>query len=352
MAGGAGVRFWPLSTESLPKQFITAFTETSLYQGTIERARNLADPEQILVMTNESLLPYVRSQSPEIPLENVILEPCRRDTAPAIALAASLAERRWPGSVMAIMPSDHLIRDVEGFTATMRLAVEQAVKGGLGTVGIHPTYPATGFGYLHCATAQGRVRQVRRFVEKPDRAKAETFLHSGDYLWNAGVFVWQSAIFLTELEKYQPSIFNATQRIAGAWRTPEFDTVLKDRFTHVSPISVDFGVMEKASEVWTVTSSFDWNDIGGWTAAMELVERDDDDNRTKGSIFLDQCRNNFVLSTDRFHPVLCVGVQDCIVVHTPHGTLVCHRDMADGLKPMVEKLLRDTPRPQTALAVG
>jgi mannose-1-phosphate guanylyltransferase len=344
MAGGAGVRFWPLSTDALPKQFMTAFSETSLYQSTVARARTLAPADRILVMTNATLVDLVRAQSPEIPAENVILEPARRDTAPALGLAAALVQRRWPGSVMAVLPSDHLVRDVEGFRTSLLLAAERATQGGLGTIGIHPSYPATGYGYLHVERGD-RVRAVQRFVEKPDRARAETFLADGGYLWNAGIFIWQVERFMAELGRCLPDVHGGVLTIAEAWSTPRFGNVLNEVFTGLTRQSIDYGVMEKTRDVWTVTAAFDWNDIGGWTAAMDLVPSDASGNRTRGRIVLDRAHNNFVLATDPGHPVLCAGVQDSIIVATPNGTLVCHRDLADELKPMVEALLRPVPAP-------
>jgi mannose-1-phosphate guanylyltransferase len=222
------------------------------------------------------------------------------------------------------------------------LAAERAQAGGVGTVGIQPTFPAIGYGYLH-TSGQERVRTVQRFVEKPDRTRAQTFLDSGEYLWNAGIFVAQTETFLREVERFQPHLRAAVDRIAASWGQSDYDSVLQREFTAVTSISVDFGVMEKASDVWTVTSAFDWNDIGGWMAAIDLIPPDENGNRTRGAIFLDAARNNFVLSTDSHHPVLCVGLQDCVVVATPDGTLVCHRDRVEDLKPMVQKLLAEAP---------
>ncbi|MHB2018113.1 MAG: mannose-1-phosphate guanylyltransferase [Candidatus Xenobia bacterium] len=338
MAGGAGVRFWPLSTEALPKQFITTLTDRSLYQMTVERALALAPAEQILVMTNAALVSVVRDQSPELPSANAILEPCRRDTAPAMALAAAIAERRFPGCLMVVMPSDHLIRPAHAFQETIQLALQRAGEGGLGTIGIPPTHPATAYGYL-LTEGETRLRRVQRFVEKPERARAEGFVADPAYLWNGGIFIWQAAGFLEQLRSLLPETAALMERVAAAWGTADFEVEKARAFDAVKPISVDFGVMEKAPEVWTVSASFDWSDVGGWRAACDLLEADEQGNRLRGAVVLEDCRNTFALSADPQHPILCVGMRDVLVVSTPAGTLVCPQSRADDLKPLVERIL-------------
>ncbi len=344
MAGGAGTRFWPLSTESLPKQFLTAFADESLYQQTIRRARRLVSPERILVMTNRALAGHVRTQSPEIPEENVILEPRRRDTAPAVALAAMIAEARWPGSVMIVMPSDHRIESTEGFVKTVAVAANRARQGGLGTIGIRASFPATGFGYLKIEEHDppcGRALKVSRFVEKPDRKRAEEFLASGQYLWNAGIFLWQGATLLAEVERHLPALYRALEPLGQALGSEEFGDKLCQAFAQAPSISIDFGVMEKASEVWAVVAEFDWSDVGGWKAARELIAPDAEGNRVRGPVLMHRSGGNMVVAADGSPPVVCAGASGLIIVSTRNGVLICTEETADELKPLVSKLEKE-----------
>lgn len=344
MAGGAGTRFWPLSTESLPKQFLTAFADESLYQQTIGRARRLVSPDRILVMTNRALAGHVRNQSPEIPEENVILEPKRRDTAPAVALAAMIAEARWPDSVMIVMPSDHRIESAQAFVKTVTVAANRARRGGLGTIGIRPRFPATGFGYLRIEERNpppGEALKVLRFVEKPDRKRAEEFLASGQYLWNAGIFVWRGAALLAELKRHLPALYRALEPLGKALGSNEFEGKLSQAFGQAPSISIDFGVMEKASDVWAVVAEFDWSDVGGWKAARELIAPDAEGNRVRGPVLMHRSSGNMVVAADGSPPVVCAGASGLIIASTRSGVLICTEETADELKRLISKLEKE-----------
>jgi mannose-1-phosphate guanylyltransferase len=343
MAGGAGVRFWPLGTEDRPKQFLTAFSGQSLYRQSFERACALSAVEHILVMTNERFAALVREQSPELPSENVILEPCRRDTAPAVTLAAVWIEKRWPDSCMVVLPSDHLVKDRDGFRSTILAAAERAREGGLVTIGIPPTYPATGYGYLFLEKGEaqpGKAVRLRAFIEKPDRARAEAFLADGRYLWNAGMFVWRASVILEAVRRYLPGVYEALAPLGESVGRREFCSEVRRAFDRLQPISIDYGVMEKAEQVWAVPACFDWSDVGSWNSVMDLLPQDRDGNRVSGRVAVDSARNNLLISTVSGRPLLCSGIENCIVVHTQEGVLVCHRDRAESLKPLVETILR------------
>jgi mannose-1-phosphate guanylyltransferase len=344
MAGGAGVRFWPLGTEDLPKQFLTVFSSRSLYRQSVERARALAPIGRILVMTNEKFADLVREQSPELPPENIILEPCRRDTAPAVALAAVLIEKRWPDSCMVVLPSDHLVRDGDGFRTTILAAAAKALEGGLVTIGVPPAYPATGYGYLFLqerTVRAGQAVRLRAFIEKPDRARAEAFLADGRYLWNAGMFVWRTSVILEAVRRHLPEIHDALAPLGALIGRPDFASGVRRAFDPLRPISIDYGVMEKAEQVWAVPAGFDWSDVGSWKSLMDLLPQDSEGNRVIGRVTVDAAGNNLLITTVEGRPMLCSGIQDCVVVHTQEGVLVCHRDRAEVLKPLVETILRE-----------
>jgi mannose-1-phosphate guanylyltransferase len=323
MAGGAGTRFWPLSTPDLPKQFVTALTDRPLYVQAAERAHLLVPWERILVMTHAGFVDLVREQTPEALPENVILEPMRRNTAAAIILAAIVISHRWPGATMVVMPSDHLIADLDAFRQTLSKAVARARRGGLGTIGIPPTSPATGFGYLRLAKGRERAEPVRveQFVEKPDRARAEKYIASGRYVWNSGIFVWRVKAFLEAAARHLPQVCEPLAELCKVVDTPAFAFHVHQVFRHIESISVDYGIMEKAEDVWAVPATFSWNDLGSWLAAAELLPADAAGNHVRGKVILGGARGNVVIA-DSGTPLV-----------------VCHKDMMEHLKALLERVL-------------
>lgn len=340
MAGGFGTRFWPLGTAEQPKQFLTTLAGRSLYRQAAERARTIVPWDRILVMTNAAHVGLVREQTPEVPEENIIGEPMRRDTAAAVVLATLIAERRFPGSVLVITPADHLVSNLEAFRRTVAAAVARARQGGLGTIGIRPTHPATGFGYLQLThrPADAEAVPVLEFVEKPDAQRAAKFVASGQYLWNAGMFIWKAGTLLEAARQLLPDVSAALEPLAESAGTPAFADRARQAFQSLRAISVDYGIMEKAEDVWSVPALFDWSDVGGWLAAADLLAADDDGNCVHGSVLLDAATGNIVVA-DGDNPVLVVGVKDCVIVHGPGGTLVCDKSHAERIKPLVEKIL-------------
>ena len=340
MAGGAGVRFWPLSTPTRPKQFLTELAGRSLYVQAFERARSLVPPARIQVMTGAGFLDFVREQTPGVPRGNVILEPLRRDTAAAAILAALVVARRRPDGIMIVLPSDHFVGDAAEFRQTMAAAVARARRGGLGTVGIRPTRPATDFGYLQLADPPmpRRPQRVERFVEKPRRRKAEQYVASGTYLWNSGIFVWQARELLRAAEQHLPGTYRALAGLADAVTAKDFPRRARKAFSRIRPISVDYGIMEKADDVWCVPGAFEWDDVGGWLAAERLMPADARGNRIRGRVFLDEVAGTLVLGQPD-HPIAVAGLTDCIIVHSEAGSLVCHKSAVERIKPLIQRLL-------------
>jgi mannose-1-phosphate guanylyltransferase len=345
MAGGAGTRFWPLSTETKPKQFLRLFGERSLLQMSYDRIFGLVPPERVLVLTNQRFVSLVREQLPDVPAGNIIGEPHRRDTAAAIALAALLCERRVGAGTMAVLTADHLIEPVELFQGTLRSAVKAAGDraGALYTFGVKPVYPATGFGYLQrgeLVLEDDGVEhyRLRRFREKPDRATAERYLESGEYYWNSGMFVWSTAAILSELRRHLPDHMERLAPAAARDGEADFEQALARAFEPLTPISIDFGVMEKAQNVRCVASAFRWNDVGGWLALEEFLDHDDAGNACRGRPFAVNSGHNVVFCEDPEEVVALVGVEDLVVVRTGGRTLVAHRDRAEQIKQLVKKL--------------
>ncbi len=343
MAGGAGTRFWPLSTETKPKQFLTLFGERSLLQLSYDRVASLVPPERVLVLTSARFTQLVREQLPELPAANVIGEPLRRDTAAAVALAALVCRERWGDVTMAVLTSDHLIRPVELFQRTLTSAAAGAREGALYTFGIEPAFPATGYGYLQRGE---RVReedgvahyQLLGFREKPDAETARQYVESGSYYWNSGMFVWTTSAILAELRRQLPEHLEHLEPAAAALGRPDGDERLREAFEPLKPVSIDFGVMEHAASVRCVASAFEWSDVGGWLALEPFLAPDGAGNARRGELRAAASRGNLVFCEDPEEVVALVGVEDLIVVRAGRRTLVVPRSRTEEIKKLVASL--------------
>ncbi|MEK7436368.1 MAG: mannose-1-phosphate guanylyltransferase/mannose-6-phosphate isomerase [Pseudomonadota bacterium] len=345
LSGGAGTRLWPVSREAHPKPFIVLPDGQSLMQKTLLRAAALR-PDAILTITNRDYFFITRDAYAEVALApgialDYLLEPCGRNTAPAIAAGAlRLRDQFGDAAIMLVLPSDHLISDVAGFSAAVKSAVELAEQGHLVTFGITPSGAETGFGYIEADQAHklgSAGMAVRRFVEKPSREKAEEYLASGHYYWNSGMFCFRVGDFLAELARCAPEVSDA---VAAAWQaTPRAQTPVEidaASFARVADISVDYAVMEKAQGVAVVPGRFDWSDIGSWQALSELVRADAEGNRVQGAAVLIDSKNCYVRSEDRL--VAALGVDNLLVVDTPDALLVADRNRAQDVKSIVQRL--------------
>jgi mannose-1-phosphate guanylyltransferase len=349
-AGGSGTRLWPLSRAGHPK-FLHALTGTplSLLQATYGRLSDLAAPETTFVVTGVAHAAAVARQLPGLPEGNILVEPTPRDSCAAIGLAAAIIARRDPHAVMGAFAADQLVRDVPAFTSVLRAAIRGAEDGLLMTIGITPTHPETGYGYLHVGepTGSGDVCKVASFEEKPALPLAQSYVDSGEYLWNAGMFVWRVDVFLDELARQQPSLHDGLIHIAEAWDTPDREETLAEIWPDLTKISVDFGVMEGAGVaglVGTVPGQFGWNDVGDFHTLGELLETDTAGNvvvnldpaAPTGVIMQDAERVVVVPQSGRL--IAVVGVNDLIVVDTPDALLVCPRSRAQDVKKLVDSL--------------
>lgn len=347
MAGGSGTRFWPMSRPERPKQFLNLTGERTMLQVTFDRLEGLVPPDRVLVLTNAKFADLAREQLPELPADNVIGEPMPRDTSGAVALAAALVEKKWPGAVLAILAADHTIEPAARFREVLAGAAEVAqAEGGLYTFGIQPRHAATGYGYLEVGDKLGERRgaafhKLAAFREKPDLPTAEAFLASGRHLWNSGMFVWRTTDILAEIERHLPQHFAAMRAAAEAWGSPTFEMALKTAFEPLPKVSIDYGVMEKAVDVRCAVADFDWNDVGGWVALEQVLPRDADGNWTQTALSALDSRDNIVVSEQNGHRVVCIGVTDLIVVTTPNATLVCRKDDAERIKKVVESLPKE-----------
>ena len=343
MAGGAGTRFWPLSTEEKPKQFLAITGERSLLQLSYDRVIGLVGPQRILVLTNERYVDLVRQQLPELPEENVVGEPCRRDTAAAVCLASLLTEARFGSTaVMAVVTADHVIGPIEEFHKAISEAEAACSGGGLYTLGIEPKYPATGFGYLEMGEAltTGELShfQLKSFKEKPDRSTAEHFLSEGRFYWNSGMFVWTVTSILKEFETHLPEHLEILRPAIDSMEGTEGWKGVCQAFARLSKISVDYAILEKAEDVRTVIPRIDWDDVGGWLAIAKYLETDSCSNSVNGTATLVESEGNICYVADPTEEIVLVGVRDMVVVREDGRTLIVHKDKLDRLKAAVASL--------------
>jgi mannose-1-phosphate guanylyltransferase len=345
MAGGRGERFWPESRLACPKQLLPIVGDQAMLVQTIDRLNGLVPVQDVFVITNVEQRAAVLEVCPELDPEKVIGEPVGRDTAAAVGLATILVARENPNAAFAMLPADAVIHDAEGLRATLETAFAAAEANAvLATVGITAAFPATGYGYIQQGDALGtfmgrEVFNVKRFVEKPDHETAQRYLDSGDYFWNAGIFVWSVASIAAELEKNTPSLWRALQAIeAELAEGGAIDPLLEAHYPGLEKISVDYAIIEKAETVVMVESGFDWDDVGEWPAVERHYPSDDAGNVVRGVAQLQDSSNNIVYSRDNNHLVALLGVQDLIVVKTADATLVCHKEKAQEIKSLVQTI--------------
>jgi mannose-1-phosphate guanylyltransferase len=344
-AGGAGTRLWPLSRAGHPKFLHALGTgERSLIQATADRLAPLAPPERTYVVTGGAHAPAIARQLPGIPAENIVVEPGPRDSAPAIGLAAALIARRDPDAIMGSFAADHLVCDSAAYTSVLRTAIAAAREDMLVTIGITPTGPETGYGYIRHGkplSVEGALA-VEEFKEKPPLEVARAYVESGRYEWNAGMFVWPVRLLLAEIARQLPELAAGLDRIAAAWDTDERDLVLADVWPSLPRISIDHGVMEGAAErglVATVPGSFGWNDVGDWDTIGSILPADGDGNViTGGGRLVAVDTTGAVVSAGPGRTITVLGMKDVVVVDTADAVLVCPRDRAQQVKNVVDEL--------------
>jgi mannose-1-phosphate guanylyltransferase len=355
MAGGRGERFWPLSREKMPKQLLALLGKKSFLQEAVERVLPLVPAKNIFVITNEVQLPEVRKQLPKIPKANLVAEPVGRDTCAAVTLGAALVGARSTTGVMAVLPADHVIPDAKKFQQILGDAFDLASRGqAIVTIGIKPTEPATGYGYIRVGnelpTPGGAKKskttffKAEQFVEKPNFERALEYMNSGQYRWNAGMFVWSFVTITNGLEKHQPEMFAACQRwfkVAG--NPAKLAKVLAREYPAIRKISIDFALMEHAQNVIVADGAFEWDDLGAWPALARHLKADPEGNCAVADfLHVDGARNIiYDARTKNRTPIAVVGLRDSILVQTDDAVLLAHKSQAQKIKELVKKLAED-----------
>lgn len=344
MAGGSGTRFWPRSKTVKPKQYLNIFGDDSLLQDTINRFATFTENENIYIVSSATQAKVLEEQTPMLPKENLIYEPVGKNTLPCIGLAAMYAELENPDGIMVVSPSDHLISNDGLFKDTVLAAAKIAdEKDGIVTIGITPTYPATGYGYVQTAediTGTEKIKQfkVERFVEKPDEATATKYLMQGGFYWNSGLFVFKVSVFLKAVAEFAPELYADLRKIQADLGNPTYNQTLDTIYRAVQSISVDYGIMEHAKNIYLVEGNFDWNDLGSWESVYLADEKKDENgNAGAGETILLDTKNSYVYSEGE-ELVAVVGLEDVIVVRDGNTTLVCKRENAEDIKTIVDQL--------------
>ncbi|MCP5515985.1 MAG: NTP transferase domain-containing protein [Verrucomicrobiales bacterium] len=351
MAGGRGERFWPLSREKHPKQFLTLVGGRSLLQQAVDRVAGVVPPENVFVITNEAHVAATRRQLPELPKSNIVGEPCGRDTCAAVTLGAALVGARSVTGVMAVLPADHLIPDTRGFQRVLKDAFDLAGRGQvIVTIGIRPTEPATGYGYIEMGDPLPPPRGAqptrtvfhvaKRFVEKPDLARAVEYQNSGRHRWNAGMFVWSFATVTEGLARHQPDFAAACERWFRVGATPRLTKVLAADYPEIKRISIDYALLEQAHNVVVAEGNFAWDDLGAWPALARHLKHDAEGNGAAADFVHVDAARNLIFDARTKHRTLvaAVGLTDCVLVLTDDATLVAPKSHAQQLKALVTKL--------------
>ncbi|HKI78564.1 MAG TPA: mannose-1-phosphate guanylyltransferase [Ignavibacteriaceae bacterium] len=339
MAGGVGSRFWPRSKEKTPKQLLKIFGDNTMIQDTVNRLNGLVENENIYVITNKIQKPEIVNQIKNVPDENIIEEPFGRNTAACIGLASIIIGEKTKDGITIILPADHIIKEKEEFHRTLKNAAKFAYESkGLVTIGIKPTRPETGYGYIQVddKNVSENISSVLTFAEKPNYATAVRFLESGDFFWNSGMFIWRVDSILEEINSYMPDLGDGLLKIKKEVNSKDYSTVLNNVYGQLKSISIDYGIMEKSKRVFLTKGNFSWSDVGSWEEVYNLSKKDENGIATVGDVYSEMAVDSYIYSPDKFTAVL--GVDNLIIINTDDALLVCRRDQSQNVKKIVDYL--------------
>lgn len=337
MAGGKGTRFWPLSTEKKPKQFLKLLGKETMIQMTVNRIKKLIPMERIFVVTASEYVDLVKEQLPELTHKNIIVEPEGRNTAPCIALSAFNIEKYYKDATIVVLPSDHLIKDEDRFIDIINLAYKfvEEKEEGIVTFGMKPTRSETGYGYIKAIENEKLmidnevIYKVDRFVEKPDLEMAKMYIEDGNYLWNGGMFIWKAKTILKLTERYLKTTYDILNEIALS-SEEDYEEKLKEKYCKVESVSVDYGIMENAKEIYVIPSDIGWDDVGNWSALERYTEKDKYNNVHVGNVKNIEGNNNLIVGKDK--PIITLGLDNVFVVETDDVILLCKKEDLQNIK--------------------
>ncbi len=324
----------------MPKQFLKLFGDGTMIQNTAHRIEEIVPQERIMVVTNNDYVPIVNEQLPKIPTDNIVGEPVAKNTAPCVAIAAELLLKKDPDAIMMVLPADHHIEDKATFLSILKTAIDKANEGdNLVTIGIQPTRPETGYGYIHAGKSEaGNVMKVKGFKEKPNLDRAQKFVASGEYYWNSGMFIWRADTILKEFKKHLPDMYELVKDTSPELYTDTHSAAINDFYLNSDSISIDYGIMEQSSNVFVVPGNFGWNDVGSWTSVYELSDKAAAGNAIQAiHATFAGAENNLVVSNSE-KMISVVGLDNIAVVETDNAILVCNLDEAQNVKEIVDIL--------------
>jgi mannose-1-phosphate guanylyltransferase len=344
MAGGSGSRLWPVSRKKHPKHLLPLLGERTLFQGTMDRLEGLLAPDHILVVTTADQARALKKQAPQLPEENFLVEPEPRGTAAVVGLAGVVVRLRDPDAVMLVLPSDHSIRNRDLFQLVVRSAVRIARKGYLVTLGIAPTFPATGYGYIQRGNPLEEesaypAYHVRQFKEKPTAAQARSMLADGDHSWNSGMFIWRADRILEEFSRQLPDLKHALERIGSAWGTARQQAVLDTVWPGLKTVTIDYGIMEHAERVAVLPAGgLEWSDVGSWDSLFDALIPDEDGNVVVHGHHIPMETHASLVYAGTEKLIVTIGVDDLIIIDTPDAMLVCRKDQAQQVRQVISEL--------------
>ena len=343
MAGGRGERFWPKSRKNLPKQFLSLTSDgKTMIQLTVERISPVVSLENIYISTNTSYKKLVMEQLPGIPEENILCEPVGRNTAPCIGLAAVHIRKKLGDAIMMVLPSDHLIKNNVMFLDVLRDAATAAEENtNLVTIGITPSYPETGYGYIqfdsqNLKECTSRAYKVVNFKEKPDLSTAKEYVASGDYLWNSGMFIWKVSSILSNMENLMPAMYDGLKKIENSIGTTDQEQVLESEFINFKSESIDYGIMEHAKDIYIIPGAFGWDDVGSWLALERINSTNEFGNVVNGNVISIDTKNSIIHGNEKL--IATVGLKDIIIIDTEDALLICDKDSTQDIKKVIENL--------------
>ncbi len=339
MAGGVGSRFWPRSKKKTPKQLLKIFGENTMIQDTVNRLKGIISPDNIYIITNKLQIAGMLTQLPELPLENIIEEPFGRNTAACIGLASILIRKKDPDAVTLVLPADHIIDGEEEFHNTLLDAAKFAnEEEAIVTIGIPPTRPETGYGYIQIdeSAVSSNVYKVLTFAEKPNYQTAVRFVDSGDFFWNSGMFIQKTDTILEEMKALMPDLHEGLMTISDAIGGQEYQDVLTNVYGRLKKISIDYGIMEHSKKVFLIKGNFKWSDVGSWEAVYEMSTKDENGNSKIGNVYTEMVVDSYVYSPDKLTAL--IGVDNLIVINDEDALLICRRDKAQDVKNIVDYL--------------
>ena len=339
MAGGVGSRFWPRSKKRTPKQLLQIFGEDTMIQATVNRLAGLVEKENIFVITNELQRAEVINQLSDVPVENIIEEPFGRNTAACIGLASVIVKAKDKDAITIVLPADHIIKDEDKFKEVLENAAKYANDSkGLVTIGIQPTRPETGYGYIQIddKAVSNNIHKVLTFAEKPNYATALRFVESGDFLWNSGMFIWRTDVILDEIKNLMPDLYEGLVEIENSLLSANFKEKLKTVYAQLKKISIDYGIMEKSSKVFLTKGTFNWSDVGSWEEVYQLSEKNEAGNAAIGNVYTNMVNDSYIYSPNKVTAV--IGLDNVIVINHGDTVLICRRDKAQDVKEIVDYL--------------